>query len=60
MEKKVLVITWRDTKRAKWIREENTVENILMTIKKKKWSWAGHTVRRIDNRWTKKIRNNNQ
>ncbi len=51
---KMLGITWRDRKRATWIREQTKVEDILMTIKKKKWSWAGHIMRRT-NKWTKRV-----
>ncbi len=51
----MLGITWRDRKRAMWIREQTNVEDILMTIKKKKWSWAGHIMGRTDNRWTKRV-----
>ncbi len=55
MERKILSITWRDRKRATWLREQTKVENILMTIKKKKWSWVGNIMHRTYNRWTKKI-----
>ncbi len=51
----MLGITWRDRKRATWIREQTKVKDILMTIKKKKWSWAGHIMHRTDNRWTKRV-----
>ncbi len=55
----MLGITWRDRKQAIWIREQTEVEDILMTIKKKikklKWLWAGHIMRRTDNRWTKRV-----
>ncbi len=50
MERRMLGITWRDKKRASLIREQTKVEDILMTIKKKKWTWAGHVMRRRDNR----------
>ncbi len=49
---KKLGITRRDRKRASWIREQTKVEDILMAIKNKKWTWAGHVMRRHDNRWT--------
>ena len=52
MERIMLGITWRDKKRASWIRDQTKVEDILTTIKKRKWSWAGHIYRREDNRWT--------
>ncbi len=44
--------TLRDKKRASWIREKTKVEDILMTSKNKKWTWAGYVMRRHDNRWT--------
>ncbi len=56
----MLGITWRDRKRATWIREQTKVKDILMTIKKKKWSWAGHIMRRTENRWTKRVTECNQ
>ncbi len=52
MERRMLGITWRDRKRASWTREQTKVEDILVTIKNKKWTWAGHVMRRRDNRWT--------
>ncbi len=55
MERKMLGITWRDRKRATWIWEQTKIEGILMTMKKKKWSWAGHFMRRMDNRWKKRV-----
>ncbi len=55
LERKMLGIMWRDRKRAIWIRKHTKVEDILMTINKKKWVWAGHIMRRTDNRWTKKV-----
>ena len=48
-------ITLRDRKRATWIREQTKVEDILTTVKKKKWTWAGHIMRRTDNRWAIRI-----
>ncbi len=55
MERRMLGITWRDKKRASWIREQTKVEDILMTIKNKKWTRAGHIMRRLDNRWTTRV-----
>ena len=48
-------ISLRDRKRATWIREQTKVDDILSTIKKKKWTWAGHVMRRDDNRWTVRL-----
>ncbi len=36
MERRMLGITWRDRKRASWIREQTKVEDIVVTIKNKK------------------------
>lgn len=55
MERKMLGITWKDKKRNTWIREQTSLEDILTTIKRRKWSWAGHIMRRTDNRWTTRI-----
>ncbi len=46
-------------KRASWIREQTKVEDILVTIKNKKWTWAGHIMRRRDNRWTMRVTEGN-
>ncbi len=54
-ERIMLGITWKDKKRASWIREQTNVEEILRTIKNKKWTWAGHVMRRRDNRWTTRV-----
>ena len=55
MERIMFGITWRDKKRASWIREQTKVEDILTTIKRKKWTWARHIMRRTDNRWTIRV-----
>ncbi len=55
MERRMLGVTWRNRKRASWIREPTKVEGILMTIKNKKWTWVGHVMRRLDNRWTTRV-----
>ncbi len=55
IERRFLGITWRDKKRALWIRDETKVEDILMAIKNKKWTWAGH-VMRGHKRWTTRVR----
>ncbi len=55
MERRILGITWRNKKRASWIREQTKVEDILMKIKNKKWTWAGHVIGRSGNRWTMRV-----
>ena len=54
-ERIMLGITWRDHKTAEWIREKTKVRDILETISKAKWKWAGHVLRRNDNRWTTRL-----
>ncbi len=51
----MLGITWRDKKRASWITEQTTVEDIIMISKNKKWTWEGHVLRRRDNRWSVRV-----
>ncbi len=47
MERRMLGITWRD-------RIQTKVEDIVVTIKKK-WTWAGHVMRRRAKRLTTKV-----
>ena len=54
-ERIMLNITWRDHKTAEWIREQTKLRDILETISKAKWTWAGHLTIRTDNRWTTKL-----
>ena len=54
-ERIMLNITWRDHKTAEWIRQQTKVRDILEIINKAKWTWAGHLMRRDDNRWTTKL-----
>ncbi len=51
----MLGITLRDKKRASWIREQTKEQDILMTVKNKKWTWVGHVMRRRDNSWNTKV-----
>ena len=54
-ERIMLNITWRDHKTTEWIRKQTKLRDILETISKAKWTWAGHLTRRTDNRWTTKL-----
>ncbi len=38
MERRMVSISWRDKKRASWNRKQMKVEDILLTIKNKKWN----------------------
>ena len=39
------------------LRKKSRVQDIIKTIKSKKWRWAGHLARRHDNRWACKTTN---
>ena len=55
MERSMLGITMRDRKTNEWISEKTKVQDILKTIKPRKWTWAGHVARRTDGRWTTSV-----
>ncbi len=55
IERRMLGITWRERKRAAWIREQTKVEDILMNIKNKKWTWTLLILGRRDNKWTTRV-----
>lgn len=55
MERKMLGLTLRDRKKEVWIREETGITDILVDIKRKKFCWAGHVIRRMDHRWTIRV-----
>ena len=52
MEISMLNITYKDRKTNIWIRERTQVIDIINTVRKMKWSWAGHINRLKDDRWT--------
>ncbi|MCH9657352.1 reverse transcriptase family protein [archaeon] len=53
MERSMLNITWKDRLRNEEIRKRTKVKDITRRAKQLKWNWAGHIMRRDDNRWTK-------
>lgn len=52
----MLGTTWRERKRASWNGEETKADDNLMTVNNKKWTRAGHILRRTESRWTPKVR----
>ena len=52
-ERIMLDITWKDRKKKPHgsVREQTKLRDILYTISKLKWDWAGHVARQSDNRW---------
>ena len=55
MERRMLKITLKDRIRNSDIRKQTQVKDIIQKIKQAKWRWAGHVMRREDNRWTKRV-----
>ncbi|XP_072943439.1 uncharacterized protein [Epargyreus clarus] len=55
MERAMLGIFLRDRIRNEEIRRRTKVTDIALKISKLKWQWAGHIVRRTDNRWGRKV-----
>ena len=42
-------------KREIWVRERTKLIDIIYTVRKMKWSWAGHINRLKDDRWTSRV-----
>ena len=55
MERSILGITWEDHKTNDWIRNKTGIRDIIETVKRKKWTWAGHISRMRDDRWTNTV-----
>ena len=54
MERIMIGVTKKDRLTNIDLRQKSGVQDIILTIKSKKWRWAGHLARRHDNRWTHK------
>lgn len=52
---RIMLGFWRERRQDVWTNDQTGVEDILKTIKKRKWTWAGHVIRRTDNRWTVRV-----
>ena len=42
LDRSMLNITYKDRKTNIWVRERTKVIDIINTVRKMKWSWAGH------------------
>ena len=51
----MLNITYKDRRTNIWVRERTKLIDIIYTVRKMKWSWAGHINRLKDDRWTSRI-----
>ena len=52
IERSMLNTTYKDRETNIWVRERTKFIYIINTVRKMKWSWAGHINRRKDDRWT--------
>ena len=50
MERSMLNITYKDRRTNIWVRERTKLIDIIYTVRKMKWSWAGHINRLKDDR----------
>ena len=50
-----LNITYKDRKSNIWVRERTIVIDIINTVRRMKWFWAGHINRLKDDRWTSRV-----
>ena len=48
MERSMLNITYKDRRTNIWVRERTKLIDIIYTVRKMKWSWAGHINRLKD------------
>ncbi len=55
MERSMFNITYKDRNINICVREMTKVIDIINTVRKMKWSWAGHINRLKDDRWTSRI-----
>ena len=53
MERSILHLTLMDRVRCKDIRAKTKFSDIIETINRSKWRWAGHLARYKDKRWSK-------
>ena len=54
-KKYMLNITHKDRRTNIWVRERTKLIDIIYTVRKMKWSWAGHINRLKDDRWTSRV-----
>ena len=55
MERSMLNMTYKDRRTNIWVRERTKLIDIIYTVRKMKWSWAGHINRLKDDRWTSRV-----
>ena len=55
MERSMLNSTYKDRSTNIWVRERTKLIDKIYTVRKMKWSWAGHINRLKDDRWTSRV-----
>ena len=48
-------ITYKDRRTKIWVRKRTKLIDVIYTVRKMKWSWAGHINRLKDDRWTSRV-----
>lgn len=52
MERTILKLKLKDRIKSSIIRSKTKIIDAIISSRRIKWNWAGHTIRRKDNRWT--------
>ena len=52
MKRSISNITFRDRKTNIWVREKTKVTDMIEQVRRRKWTWAWHVSRILDNWWT--------
>ena len=55
MERRMMGITLKDRVRNEEIRRRTGLKDVVIEAKHLKWKWAGHVIRRPDNRWSHRV-----
>ena len=55
MKRTMLNITYRDRQTNIWVREKTKVTDVIEQVRRRKWTWAGHSSRIRDNRYRLRI-----
>ena len=57
VERSMLGVKLKDKIKNKEIKSRTKFRDIVKEVKKKKWKWAVHVIRRNDNRWSHRLTN---
>ena len=45
MERAMIGVSWQDHRTNEWVMKKTKVRDIMLVIKARKWTWAGHITR---------------